>query len=93
MRWRTATGECVMTKLFKTYYPPAEEIEEGCKAITKLYERMAEMKKVELCEMEPEIEALAERYPGFAEFLAVEPEEIVRRYKMGREAAKILTLR
>jgi hypothetical protein len=81
------------TVLVKTYYPSAEEIAEGHKAIAELCERMAEMKTVELYEMGSEIEALAKKHPGFAEFLAVEPSEMVRRYKMGTEAAKVLELR
>jgi hypothetical protein len=81
------------TILVKTYYPSAEEIAEGHEAIKKLCERMAEMKTVELYEMGPEIEALAKKHPGFAEFLSVEPAEMVRRYIMGRKAAWVLELR
>lgn len=83
-------GECVVRKL---YYPTTEERESAHEAITKLCEFMAKMPIYELYTMKSEMEELAKQFPSSKEFLELEPEEMVRRHKMGIEAAKVLIIR
>lgn len=74
----------------KAVYLPTPE---GFHTITKLCEKMAKIPVYELYKEEPGIEILKMIYPGHAEFLDLEPEEMVRRHKMGIEAAKVLIIR
>ncbi|MCX6738653.1 MAG: hypothetical protein NT098_01210 [Candidatus Parcubacteria bacterium] len=77
----------------KLYHPSEKARELAHKTITELCERMSKMPSYELFTMKPEMERLAVRFPDSAEFLGLEPEEMVRRHKMGIEAAQVLILR
>jgi len=78
----------------KPYYPTPTERRRAHKAITALCKRMIKEKVVDLWKYEPEMVALRSMYPGYAdEFLELEPEEMIRRHKMGIEAAKVLVIR
>ena len=74
------------------YYPTQEEIEIATKAIAELCEIMEKMPTYELYTAKPLMAGLARTFPGFEELLELEPEEMVRRHTMGKEAAKELTL-
>ena len=77
----------------KLYYPTPEEARRAHEEISELCEKMAKEKIPKLGIYERWIDMLHHRHPGSAEFLELEPEEMVRRHKMGIEAAKVLVLR
>jgi len=90
---KTTDGKCVMSTKKKLYYPTPEEAHKAHEDITEICEEMS-MKPVHILrEYWRWIEMLKLRHPHVTEFLELEPEEMIRRHKMGIEAAKVLVIR
>jgi hypothetical protein len=77
----------------KLYYPTKAQLEHSAVVIAELCEEMAEKPVYKLYTYKPLLEEAAKQLPWVAEFLELEPEEMLRRHKMGIEAAKMLILR
>jgi hypothetical protein len=76
----------------KLHYPTPEESRKAREEITKLCEEMIREGDVPHLYKYSKfwIPLLIKRYPGSVEFLELEPEEMIRRYRMGIKAAKLL---
>lgn len=76
----------------KLYYPTPREASQAHFYIFFLCKEMEKAPIYELYQFKPYIERLHKRFPGSAEFLELEPREMLRRHKMGIEAAKVLAV-